>query len=361
MRFERLNIEHFRNFSGAQLEMAPQVNIICGPNGSGKTSFLEAVYCLGFGRSFRTHQIRQLVKDEQDAFTLFAQLQSDSDEPETHKIGYRRFRNGDTQIKVDGDKAAKFASLARLVPVQLITPESVELITGGPKLRRQFMDWGLFHVEQSFHSAWSGYVRLLKQRNSLLRQGQYEKQGGAYWDEQLAASGELVAAFRQSYVEGLNALLNEYCHRFLPQYDFKFKLNHGWLREEHSLQQALQQRLEQDKKQLFTGVGPHKAEWQIKADGVDARERLSRGQLKLLVSALRLVQGRDYQSHRGQACVFLVDDLPAELDEFNQRELCNALIDSGSQVFITAIDEKKITPHFSDTDNRLFHVEHGTI
>ncbi|MGX5915284.1 DNA replication/repair protein RecF [Aliidiomarina sp. Khilg15.8] len=363
MRLERLYLEKFRNFSMTQLELSPQVNLICGDNGSGKTSLLEAIYCLGFGRSFRTHQVRQMVQDDEEAFTLFALLatQNADEETEQHRVGYRRFRSGDAQVKVDGEVVKRFARLARLVPVQLITPESVELVTGGPKLRRQYMDWGLFHVEQSFFADWAGYVRLLRQRNSLLRQGQYDRQGGAYWDNQLVAAGERVATARDAYVSGLNDLLNEYCHRFLPQYDFKFKLNHGWARAEQSFAEALSQRLEQDKKHGFTGVGPHKAEWQIRADSVDARERLSRGQLKLLVAALRLVQGQDYQNHRGESCIYLVDDLPAELDEENQGKLCSALKDSGSQVFITAIDESKIKSHFSDTESQLFHVEHGAI
>lgn len=363
MRLERLYLEKFRNFSMTQLELSPHVNLICGDNGSGKTSLLEAIYCLGFGRSFRTHQVRQMVQDDEEAFTLFALLatQNATEEGDQHRVGYRRFRSGEAQVKVDGDVVKRFSNLARLVPVQLITPESVELVTGGPKLRRQYMDWGLFHVEQSFFADWAGYVRLLRQRNSLLRQGQYERQGGAFWDDQLVAAGERVAAARDAYVAGLNGLLNEYCHRFLPQYDFRFKLNHGWARADQSFAEALAQRLEQDKKQGFTGVGPHKAEWQIRVDSVDARERLSRGQLKLLVAALRLVQGQDYQNHRGESCIYLVDDLPAELDEVNQGKLCSALKDSGSQVFITAIDESKIKSHFSDTESQLFHVEHGAI
>ncbi|RUO33668.1 DNA replication/repair protein RecF [Aliidiomarina soli] len=362
MRLERLHIEKFRNFSNAQLELSSKVNMLCGANGSGKTSILEAIYCLGFGRSFRTHQIRQVVQDGEQAFTLFAKLlENGSDDPVEHRIGYRRFRSGESQVKVDGDTEKRFAALARLVPVQLITPESVELITGGPKERRQFMDWGLFHVEQSFFPQWAGYVRLLKQRNSLLRQGNHQAQAGAYWDEQLAAAGEEVAIAREDYVSGLNGLLNDYCQLFLPQYDFKFKLNHGWHRHDETLADALKQKFEADSRQGFTSVGPHKAEWQIKVDGVDARERLSRGQLKLLVSALRLVQGQDYKLRREQPCIILVDDLPAELDEKNQQTLCSALKDSGSQVFITAIDEAKIRSHFSDTETQLFHVEHGTI
>ncbi|EGN76049.1 recF protein [Idiomarina sp. A28L] len=361
MQLTQLSISHFRNLETIALEPAAGINIIGGENGSGKTSILEAIYSLGFGRSFRTHQSRQVVQDEKDAFTLFARVQSSSAaKDEQLKVGFRRQRNGDTEIRINGENERKFSALARLMPVQLITPEGVALVTEGPKLRRQFMDWGLFHVEQSYYPNWLTFSRLLKQRNALLKQRVYESQGGALWDKQLAEAGEAVTTARRSYLNGLNSQLNSYCQTFLPQYEFEFKLLQGWS-DELSLLEALSDKLELDKRQGFTSVGPNKAEWQIRADGIDARERLSRGQLKLLVAALRLVQSADYFSHRGEPCVILVDDLPAELDSENQQKFCDALVQSGSQVFVTAIHQEELKSRFQSTEARLFHVEQGTI
>lgn len=359
MQITKLAIEHFRNIESAVLLPAPQINIISGENGSGKTSVLEAIYSLGFGRSFRTHQSRQVVQDEQDSFTLFAQVVAPQNE-DAVKVGFRRQRNGETEIRINGENERKFSALARLVPVQLITPEGVALITEGPKQRRQFMDWGLFHVEPSYYEHWLTFSRLLKQRNALLKQRLYDSQAGALWDKQLATAGEQVTDARRKYLLGLNEQLNVYCQQFLPQYQFEFRLLKGWA-EDISFAEALADKLELDRRQGFTSVGPTKAEWQIRADGIDARERLSRGQLKLLVAALRLVQSADYNSHRGQPCVILVDDLPAELDSENQQKLCDALVQSGSQVFVTAIHQKELRSRFSNTEIRLFHVEHGTI
>ncbi|TRW48753.1 DNA replication/repair protein RecF [Aliidiomarina halalkaliphila] len=361
MHIHQLVIEHFRNIERAELTPCPGINVICGENGSGKTSLLEAIYSLGFGRSFRTHQVRQIVQDEAENYTLFARIQpSTEDNDLQYRVGFRRQRNGDTEIRLNGETEKRFSALARLIPVQLITPEGVELVTDGPRLRRQYMDWGLFHVEHSHYSDWLTFSRLLKQRNSLLKQKDFDQQGGAFWDQQLAEAGERVTKARAEYLDGLNTRLNQYCHQFLPQYHFEFRLMPGW-NETQSLAEALADKLELDKRQGYTSVGPNKAEWQIRADGVDARERLSRGQLKLLVAALRLVQGADYQERRGQPCVFLVDDLPAELDQANQKRLCDALVASGSQVFVTTIDKQKLEDYFTNAETRLFHVEHGTI
>ncbi|RUO19168.1 DNA replication/repair protein RecF [Aliidiomarina haloalkalitolerans] len=359
MQINQLVIAHFRNIANAQLEPSQHVNVIYGENGSGKTSVLEAIYTLGFGRSFRTHQVRQVVQDEHEALTLFTRTQ-DSNESDTQKVGFRRFRNGETEIRINGETERKFSALARLMPIQLITPEGVTLVTDGPKERRQYMDWGLFHVEQNYYSHWLTFSRLLKQRNSLLKQRSYHQQGGEYWDQQLALAGEAVTEARVRYLDGLNQKLNKYCQQFLPQYQFEFKLQRGW-QEQQSLAEALAAKLELDLRQGFTSVGPTKAEWQIRVDGIDARERLSRGQLKLLVAALRLVQSADYFDRLGKRCVILVDDLPAELDAENQQRLCNALLESGSQVFITAIRKEELEHRFKDTEVRLFHVEQGTI
>lgn len=358
MQIRSLTISNLRNLTNVEIESAGRVNIIYGQNGSGKTSVLEAIYCLGFGRSFRTHQARQIIQAETEAFTVFAKL--DGHDNET-RVGFQRNRQGISDTRINGERGRRFSELARYVPVQLITPEGVELITDGPKARRQFMDWGLFHVEQSDYAHWVQYSRLLKQRNALLRSGRFMQDGGAFWDKQLAESGAELTNARQRYLNALNEQLNVYCQQFLPDMNFVFKLMPGWSDKFNSLEEALAERLELDLRQGFTSVGPSKAEWQIRVDGADARERLSRGQLKLLMAALRFVQGEHYRQATGTSCIYLIDDLPAELDVDNQAKLCQAIMDTESQVFVTAIDKKNILSHFTAVETRLFHVEQGTI
>lgn len=358
MQIRSLTISHLRNLTAVEIENAGRINVIYGQNGSGKTSVLEAIYCLGFGRSFRTHQARQIIQSESDAFTVFAKLEGEDSET---RVGFQRNRQGVSDTRINGERGRRFSELARYLPVQLITPEGVELITDGPKARRQFMDWGLFHVEQSDYSHWVQFSRLLRQRNALLRSGRYMQDGGAFWDKQLAEAGAALTNARQRYLSALNTRLNDYCQRFLPAMNFEFKLMPGWSERFNSLEEALAERLELDLRQGFTSVGPSKAEWQIKADGADARERLSRGQLKLLMAALRFVQGEHYRQVTGTSCIYLIDDLPAELDVDNQAKLCQAIIDTQSQVFVTAIEKNNILSHFPTAETRMFHVEHGAI
>jgi DNA replication and repair protein RecF len=128
---------------------------------------LEAIYTLGHGRAFRSLQIGRVIRHEQESFVLHGRLQGE--ERET-AIGLTKDKQGDSKVRIDGTDGHKVAELAHLMPMQLITPEGFTLLNGGPKYRRAFLDWGCFHNEAGFFTAWSNLKRLLKQRNAALRQ-----------------------------------------------------------------------------------------------------------------------------------------------------------------------------------------------
>lgn len=147
MSLTRLHIETFRNISSAQLHPSEGLNLIYGQNGSGKTSILEAIYFLGMGRSFRSHLSQRVIQHHDDKLTLFANLSLQERES---KIGLRRFRSGETEVKINGDKIKRLSTLAETLPIQVITPESFALLFEGPKSRRQFIDWGHFITIKTF-------------------------------------------------------------------------------------------------------------------------------------------------------------------------------------------------------------------
>ena len=121
MFIESLNLSHFRNFKEVAISPDRHINLITGSNGSGKTSLLEAIYLLGFGRSFRPGGFRQLINEHTDQFTIFCRTAN-------HSIGVRRTTSGDQTLRLDNANATKMSEVARLVPVQLLTPESVDIL-----------------------------------------------------------------------------------------------------------------------------------------------------------------------------------------------------------------------------------------
>ncbi len=144
MSISQLTIHHFRNLSKVQFEPQPGINFFFGANGSGKTSILEAIYFLGLGRSFRTHLIQRIIHQGSEQFLLLAQI-NNPDNP--FLVGMERSLQGEKKIRVNGESVNSVATIAKQLPLQLLSTESHRFFHDGPKVRRQYLDWGVFHVE----------------------------------------------------------------------------------------------------------------------------------------------------------------------------------------------------------------------
>lgn len=137
MGLTRLLIHDFRNIVSADLFPGKTFNFFIGRNGSGKTNVLEAIYTLGHGKGFRTSQTGHLIRHDAHEFVLHAKLQKDH---QTEAIGLKKNRQGETQLRIDGSDGHKLADLAKMLRMQLMTPEGFALLNGGPKFRRAFLD-----------------------------------------------------------------------------------------------------------------------------------------------------------------------------------------------------------------------------
>lgn len=357
MRIARLELTDLRNLARVSLSPAPGLNLIWGANGSGKTSLLEGIHLLGLGRSFRASGARPLVKEGSQQLVVFGKLENGVAE---HRIGVSKSRQGKMEIRVDGAKARSASQLAGLLPVQLITPASHVLIEGGPKERRAFLDWGLFHVEQSFFGDWKDYHRALRQRNQALKNGS-PVDAVRLWDKGLAATGERISRARTEYVRRLSPVVVEFLQQLLegPTEALELAYLPGWS-QETDLQAALSGTLDRDRRYGFTSAGPHRGDLRLRWGVRPASEQLSRGQQKLVVTALKLAQMSLLKSEGGKSSVVLVDDLPAELDRTHRDRFLRLLASIGAQAFVTATERELVDLH-AWPDHRVFHVEHGDI
>ncbi|MBT8141287.1 MAG: AAA family ATPase, partial [Gammaproteobacteria bacterium] len=146
MYLTELAISDFRCLNQIQFKPSSSINLILGANGAGKTSILEAIFCLSRGRSFRANSLLKLIQDHQPAFVLRTKLESEI----THQLALQVSRDGssaNTLAKIDGEVTNSLAELSRLLPSIIIDPSIHKLIEDGPKGRRQYLDWGVFHVE----------------------------------------------------------------------------------------------------------------------------------------------------------------------------------------------------------------------
>ena len=334
MTLSQIKIHNFRNIDYAELSLSNHFNYIVGDNGSGKTSLLEAIYMLGHGRAFRHIQSNRIIQHEKPELVLFSQIESSQ---QIRTIGLSKTRNNDNTIKIDGDEG---------------------LLTGGPKYRRAFIDWGCFHHYPEFVSLWNNLKRLFKQRNALLKQSSNYNQL-LPWDKELIPIAEKISQIRADYSQNIFPQIIETCRNFLPEYQLHCQYYQGW---EYGMNYSdiLYKQFERDKFINYTSLGPHKADIKLRIDNIPVEDLLSRGQLKLLMCALRLSQGEYFSEKTGLSCIYLIDDFTSELDQNKRNLLAKRLKSAKSQVFITAVNQEQIT-HMIDENDKIFHIKSGII
>lgn len=355
MQITRLNIERVRNLRTVALHGLQPFNVFYGQNGSGKTSILEAIHLLATGRSFRTHIPKHYIQtDTQDAI-VFAQSNFE-------KIGMQKLLSGEQLIKVNGYNIATQGQLAKILPLQLIDPQSTDIIDHGAKPRRQLLDWLMFHVEPEFYHAWQYYSRALKQRNSLLKTRRNLSLADLEpWNKMLGDYGEMLHSQRVSIVEQWKGFFEQDLKHLLPDIEVQLEYSPGF-HTELGLLNDLQSHHQKDLERRYTEYGPHKADLRLKTSLGDADVVLSRGQKKLLIIALKLSQIAMLHACNKETVV-LLDDLTAELDLTAQQRLIERLSQLGSQVFITTLEYESVKNHLHDLSisYQLFCVENGQV
>lgn len=322
-----LNIHHLRNIPLTQLTLHPQFNFFYGSNGSGKTSLLEAVYLLSSGHSFRTRETSPLVQYGHDELTVFARSVSHD------TVSLQKNTSGGTQVRINQQPCLRSSDLARLLPCQLIYQDLFQIIDAGPSVRRNILDWGMFHVKHSYHGLWKDYKQTLKQRNALLRQkAQYQEV--LPWDKLLVDLAEALHELRHHYTQALVECFQMYLAKLT---DVPCALDYfkGWDKKKSgkALAVILKEQFTIDCQRQYTHSGAHQADIVFESNANKAKTNLSRGQQKIILIALKLAQAHLLE----KPCLYLFDDISSELDTQHLQRLLACLMDIKGQFFITSI------------------------
>ncbi len=356
MSLSSLSIDGFRNLEKVSLAFSPGLNLFSGKNAAGKTSLLEAIYILGRASSFRSNSLDRAISYGQGQFQLVAKLQRDSGR--VIPVGVSR-KPGQLMARINSEPVRRLSELAALFPLQWVGGNLHGLIELGPPVRRQFLDWGLFHVKHEYIPVWKQFQKLIKQRNAALRSASSPREI-TVWDRDLAICGESLDACRATYLKEINRYLAVIMKDFIDSSEsLEIQYRRGWLAEK-DYRAVLEESLSTDREQGFTRSGPQRAEFSLKYRGKSVNESLSRGQQKLLVIGLKLSQACLLKKQSGNQSLFLLDDLSAELDRANQDRVMRQLIELDAQIFATAIEFPEIDA-LSGAAIKLFHVKHGKV
>lgn len=396
---ERLQISHLRNLT--QINLAPATcNVIIGANGSGKTSLLEAVFLLSRGKSFRHHQPKRYIQHHQSATTVYAKLHDNT------TLAIQKQADATTVLRLNQATVYNQSILTEQLPTLLIDPSTMDMLEQGSASRRQLLDWLVFHMKQGFHPQWVAYQRLLKQRNSLLKQRSHlshvQLAELKSWDKGIASHAALIHHYREAIFEAWQPYFSKSVAQLLPAYAGQLSLSYSAGYDTGiALDDQLNERLEQDLQLGYTRIGNHRADvhvhWRssnasqpISNDvkdsdnnsksasniNVDAKSAmlkeqaanvLSRGEKKLLITALRLSQlplllSSANNSEPRTTPIVLLDDITAELDDSAIDILLSTLAKLPCQVFMSSLTDTilpKINEYWSDP--KVFHMKQGNV
>ncbi|MGP5554551.1 DNA replication/repair protein RecF [Psychrobacter celer] len=404
---ERLQISNLRNLTQVDLHTAA-CNVMIGANGSGKTSLLEAIFLLSRGKSFRHHQPKRYIQHHQHTATVHARL-SDG-----NTLAIQKQVDATTLLRLNQSTVYSQSILTEQLPTLLIDPSSMDMLEQGSASRRQLLDWLVFHMKQGFHPQWLAYQRLLKQRNSLLKKSKHlthvQLAELRSWDKGLGNHAALIHHYRQHVFTKWQPYFANSIAQLLPSYAEQLSLSyHAGYDTDVALEVQLGERLEQDLQLGYTRIGNHRADihvhWrsndivatndtmlpdklpagsgskQVITDTLpilkeQAANVLSRGEKKLLITALRLsqlplllqtastTQASTNENERVLTAtpVVLLDDITAELDERAIEILLSTLAKLPCQVFMSSLTAD-ITPMVNGlwSNPMMFHVKQGQV
>ncbi|MBP9817478.1 DNA replication and repair protein RecF [Candidatus Shapirobacteria bacterium] len=343
MYLSHLSLENFRSYPKKSLEFTPHVNLISGPNGSGKTNILEAIYFLSTGKSFRASSSYQLLNWNQPYTIVNGQVGDEllevqlSSNPGKSTLSRRFF--------IDQVIKTRPKYLGELKTV-IFEPEDIRLVGGSPGRRRDFLDSVFTTTEWRYATALAQYNRALKHRNELLdliRTGLSQRSELFYWDQSLVKNSQIIFDFRQKFFQSANSFFqnheNDEVRTISLQY-FPSIITPAKLEANYSLELA----------RGYTSIGPHREDFQFNNSifpAVDKNLALwgSRGQQRLAVLALRLAQINHLETTYKSAPILLLDDIFSELD-LNHRRLVGHICHQYQTIFTSA--DENFDEYFPD-------------
>lgn len=366
---KQLRIHHIRNLSqadGQTLDLG-SCNIFIGKNGSGKTSLLEAIHLLSRGKSFRHHEPKRYISQSQASCTVWASLENGD------TVAINKSKDATTNLRYNHNPVPSQSILTKILPTLIIDPANMHLLEDGSTARRQLLDWLCFHSDESFYAAWLGYQRLLKQRNSLLKHPSINTHAMISqiyaWDGLLSDYAHSLHQSRQQVFRYWQQDFEQMINRLLPNYHNKLKLSYQvGFDDAHPLKQTLRERLASDIELGYTRIGAHRADIGFVLDFFGKKESalhiLSRGEKKLLITALKLSQLATVCKHSQVKPLVLIDDIAAELDDVALNRLLTELLKLPCQLFITSLDDKviELTNTLTPSENiHRFSLQNGLI
>ena len=350
---EKLHILQFRNLDNQYLEPHANTNLFIGGNGQGKTNFIEALYYLGHNRSFKSKTIKDVVPFEKE----FLQIDAVVDDV---RVLLKKSKNKNT-ILFDQQKVSSNSKLTHLIPTQIISPDRGFVVGGPPKLKRSYLDWGVFHVKPELLKTYKSYNKALKNINALLTNNNTKQLD--YWLAQIATLSVEISSARADYIQKLKKTPFVPLKELIKQNNkFDFLLQSGWTKDTNHLDQESIYKYLIKNRGSFARIkhlnyGPHKATIDYYLNNQN-EQHFSRGEKKKLSMFFWIIQVLMLVELNIKPIV-LIDDVSSELDQEKIDSILGFLTKLEVQIFITDIGNK-----FLPVDKKkatIYQIDRGVI
>lgn len=339
MYIKEIELKDFRNYKEIRVSFSEYVNIFLGNNAQGKTNLLEGIYLNAMARSFKTLKDKELIRFGEEFCKIKTIAFFDDDEHTTEILINKEGKKG---VKIDDIKIKKTSELLDKIFIIIFSPEDLKIVKDEPEKRRKFIDRELCQIKPGYFNDLNNYKRVLKQRNTYLKEENIDTSILDIWDHELAVYGARVINKRNEFIKKINKISNKIHHNISGgkenlELTYEPNVNVSDIDNlENHFYRLISGTRSDDIRKRTTGKGPHKDDLKISADGIDLRKFGSQGQQRTAALSLKLSEIKLVEEEMGEKPILLLDDVLSELDNDRQNFLIHSL--GGNQLFITTTD-----------------------
>lgn len=355
MYIKEIEYSNFRNLIDNKISFNEYVNIFVGKNGQGKTNLLESIYLISLTKSFKTNRLNNIIAFEKDYFNIKSNLIKNN---YSYDLNFS-YVNNKKKILINNNSINKFKDIIGLLNVILFVPEDMMLLKSSPSNRRRLMDIELSKIYPNYLISLSSYLKILKQRNILLKDINLDKDLISVYDEQLIKYGLIINKYRIDFFNDIVVLMQEIYQEISNSNDLISIEYLSNINKKNTYLDNMKISLERDLVFKQTHIGIHRDDFMILINNKDAASFASQGEQRTIILSLKLALIKYVKNKTGEYPILLLDDVMSELDDFRQYNLMK-ILNNKVQTFITTTSLNNINNEFM-INRKVFSIDNGLI
>lgn len=355
---KKIHICNYKNIAGCSLSLSERVNCITGDNAQGKTNLLEALYHLCLCKNPGGLADKNICNFGSDAYSIVADVEMPDGLTKFQII----FQDGSRSVKKDGKEYERISDHIGQIPLVMISPADMEMVTSSPESRRKFLNSLLGQTDKEYLQALMQYNRLLQHRNALLKKGDLSGEVIEIIGEKMSTFADHIYRSRKALIERLSPLVTKYYQEISKNSSEVATLSYSTTLTPENIPTLFRDSLRRDAAMQYTTVGPQRDDVEFLISGHSLRQTASQGQKKSFIVALKMAQYEIMKERFGYGPLILLDDVFDRLDYGRVVNLLRMVAESDfGQIFITDCNKERLSRLTGEvtSDSAFYEVKNG--